>query len=103
MSKQLDLEQRLFTEFQPHFLRIENESHMHSSNRSSESHFKVVLVSERFDGMRQVARHQMVYKLLTKDLSNGIHALALHTYTPAEWNSLKQTFPVSPKCVGVGL
>ncbi|MCW9710785.1 BolA/IbaG family iron-sulfur metabolism protein [Avibacterium sp. 21-586] len=102
MAVQQILEQKISQKFAPHFLHIENESHMHSSGRGADSHFKVVLVSDEFNGVRKVARHQMLYKLLGEELKNGIHALALHTYTLDEWQALEQQFPKSPNCLGVG-
>ncbi|URL01962.1 BolA/IbaG family iron-sulfur metabolism protein [Avibacterium sp. 20-126] len=102
MSTQQILTQKIQQKFAPHFLHIENESHMHSSGRGADSHFKVVLVSDEFNGVRKVARHQMLYQLLAEELKQGIHALALHTYTLDEWHALEQQFPKSPNCLGVG-
>ncbi|MFD1806587.1 BolA family protein [Pasteurella oralis] len=102
MSKQQALIARLSQEFVPHFLHVENESHMHSSGRGTDSHFKVVLVSDHFDGLTKVARHRKVYQFLAEDLQNGIHALALHLYNKAEWQAQNETFPNSPNCLGVG-
>ena len=51
---------------QPQELQVEDESHMHS--RGKESHFKVVLVSAAFEGVRQVQRHQKVYAHLWEAL-----------------------------------
>ena len=56
MSKQQELLERIQAEFQPHFATVENESHMHSSGRGSDSHFKLVIVSDAFEGMRKVQR-----------------------------------------------
>ncbi|MEE6075561.1 BolA family protein [Avibacterium paragallinarum] len=102
MGVQQVLEQKISQKLAPHFLHIENESHMHSSGRGADSHFKVVLVSDAFNGVRKVARHQMLYQLLAEELKNGIHALALHTYTLDEWQALEQQFPKSPNCLGIG-
>ncbi|WP_410687398.1 BolA family protein [Avibacterium paragallinarum] len=102
MDTQQRLEEKISAKFAPHFLHIENESHMHSSGRGADSHFKVVLVSDAFNGVRKVARHQMLYQLLAEELKNGIHALALHTYTLEEWQKLGEQFPRSPNCLGVG-
>ena len=44
MSKQQELLERIQTEFQPHFATVENESHMHSSGRGADSHFKLVIM-----------------------------------------------------------
>lgn len=96
------LNNKIQEEFAPHFLQIENESHMHSSGKGANSHFRIVLVTDKFVGMRKVARHQLLYQLLAQELQNGIHALALHLYTPTEWLQLNQQAPLSPNCMGVG-
>lgn len=100
MSVQASIESVLTAGLQPQFLEVVNESHMHSVPANSETHFKVVLVTEMFEGKRSVARHQMVYKLLADQLAGPVHALALHTYTGGEWGSREQGAPVSPDCKG---
>ena len=47
---------------QPEHLEVLDESHMHS--RGTETHYKAVLVSERFAGLNSVKRHQLVYGTL---------------------------------------
>lgn len=74
---------------------------MHSVPPGSESHFKVILVSEQFSGLRQVPRHQKIYGVLADELAGEVHALALHTYTPQEWEAVEQP-PESPSCLGGG-
>ncbi len=103
MLIQQSIEKKLTETFNPTFLQIENESHMHSSGRGSESHFKVTLVTEAFNGKRGVARHQAIYQCLNAELEGGVHALALHTYTPEEWQAIGEQRPDSPRCAGVGL
>ena len=79
-------------------LEVVNESGNHNVPDGSESHFKVVLVSERFDGMRLVARHRLVNQTLAGELAGPVHALALHTYTAEEWRARYQDAPMSPPC-----
>lgn len=100
MSVQQDIERELSQHFSPAVLQVENESHQHSVPPNSETHFKVVLVSEQFDGQRQVARHQQVYRALSTQLEGPVHALALHTYTPGEWQARQSPAPASPDCLG---
>lgn len=100
MSVQSDIEQRLQTQFDPVFLDVANESHQHSVPPDSETHFRVVLVSERFEACRKVARHQQVYAALSEQLQGPVHALALHTYSPGEWEERRQQAPESPQCLG---
>ena len=93
---------RALTEaFEPLHLEVRNESHQHNVPPGSESHFKVVLVSEAFVGKRQVQRHQAVYGALAEQLRGPVHALALHTYSPEGWRDANQV-PGSPPCLGGG-
>ena len=99
MKIQTEIETKLQNSFTPLHLDVENESYMHSVPEGSESHFKVVLVSDAFSGKRKVARHQAVYGVLSEEMSGKIHALALHTYTPDEWAE-RDKAPDSPQCLG---
>ena len=48
-------------------------------------HFEAVIVSEAFEGLRPIARHQRVYAALGDRMKAEIHALSMKTLTPAEW------------------
>jgi len=93
------IRERLASAFEPQYLEVVNESHQHSVPPNSETHFKVVLVSDSFDGCRKVARHQQVYQTLAQELAGPVHALALHTYTLPEWEA-RGAAPASPDCLG---
>lgn len=99
MSVQARIEDKLRS-LEPVHLTVENESHMHNVPADSETHFKVTLVSERFDGLMPVKRHQRIYATLADELSGPVHALALHLYTPAEWQARGNARPDSPNCRG---
>lgn len=90
---------KLSANFQPVHLDVVNESYMHSVPPGSETHFKVVLASAAFAGKRQVQRHQAIYACLAEELQSGVHALALHTFSPEEWLASNQV-PESPQCLG---
>ncbi len=102
MSIEQNIQGKLIAQFEPTFLKIENESHLHSSGRGAESHFKVTLVSAQFEGKRSVERHQLIYSCLKDELEQGVHALALHTYTSQEWQAANGVIPQSTNCLGVG-
>lgn len=97
MSRQHRIEERLRQGFAPMFLEVLNESHNHSAG--TETHFKLVVVSDAFAGLRSVARHQKVYALMADEMAQGLHALALHLYTPEEWE-VTAAAPDSPACRG---
>jgi len=83
----------------PEHLEVINESHMHNVPDGSESHFKVIIVSDEFKDKMLVARHRMVNKVLEEELKGSIHALALHTMTMEEWFE-KGKAAESPPCEG---
>jgi len=99
MTIQNTIESKLASEFTPEFLEIENESHNHGGS-STTSHFRVVIVSNAFEGLRLIGRHRKINTLLAHELANEIHALALHTFTPKEWQAKAQTATQSPACAG---
>ena len=102
MSMQHQIEEKLQAQFAPLHLEVKNESHMHDVPEGSESHFRVVLVSERFSGKPLLQRHRAVNAVLNAELNGGIHALALHTMTPEEWFAKGGSTPASPPCLGGG-
>ena len=87
--------------FQPLHCELHNESHMHAGP-ATESHYKLVLVSEQFRGKSRVRRHQAVYATLQEELQSSgkgsVHALALHLFSPEEWQ--QERVPDSPLCAG---
>ncbi|MBW2941656.1 BolA family protein [Zhongshania aquimaris] len=91
---------KLAAALNPQYLEVVNESHMHSVPPNSETHFKLVIVASVFSAKRKVARQQSVYQLLAEELAGPVHALAMHTYSPEEWQSRAAPAPESPNCLG---
>ena len=83
----------------PQHLEVIDESHMHNVPDGSESHFKVVIVSDEFNDKMLVARHRLVNRALEQELKGQIHALALHAMTMEEWFE-KGKAAESPPCEG---
>jgi acid stress-induced BolA-like protein IbaG/YrbA len=50
-------------------------------------HYEAVVVSGEFLGKRSLQRHQLVYGALGMRVGREIHALAVKTYTPEEWQA----------------
>ena len=99
MTKAQQINQILSENLDPQVFNIEDESHQHAGP-DVETHFKVTLVSAQFEGMNRVARHRKIYGLLAIQLNSGVHALALHLYSPQEWQKQSEAVPASPKCRG---
>lgn len=94
------IEQTIGQALTPSYLDVVDESHMHNVPDGAQSHFKLTLVSSQFNGKRLIARHRQVNALLRDALAGPVHALALHTYTPEEWEKRGNQSVDSPACLG---
>lgn len=102
MSVEQIIKDKLNKTFSPLYLEVLNESHMHNVPANSETHFKVTLVSQEFEGKRLIQRHREVNGILAEELAGPVHALALHTYTGEDWDRKHGIAPDSPNCLGGG-
>ena len=100
MSVQESIETKLAEGLDPHHLEVVDESGNHNVPPGSESHFKVVVVADAFEGRRLLERHRMVNNMLANELAGPVHALALHTYTRDDWRLRFGDVPMSPPCLG---
>lgn len=100
MSRKERIKQLLAEQFQPLHLEVEDESHMHNVPEGAQSHFKVILVSDQFEGMTPVARQRKVNQLVAEEFATGMHAFSLFTWTPQQWFEKGGQAPDSPPCLG---
>lgn len=81
------IEARLREGFSPAELTLVDESHLHAGHagaRGGGGHYRVRLVSARFQGMPLLDRHRAVYQCLAEEMRGAVHALALTTLAPGE-------------------
>ncbi|MCF7984467.1 MAG: BolA/IbaG family iron-sulfur metabolism protein [Thiohalocapsa sp.] len=100
MSRKQRIEQAITDGLQPMHLEVIDESHMHNVPAGAESHFKLLVVSEQFADQKLIGRHRRVNALLREELDGGMHALAIHAWTPQEWFEKGGSAPQSPQCMG---
>ena len=70
-------------------VEVDDESHLHAGHagaRSGGGHFRATIVSTRFEGLSRVAAQRLVYDALGELMRGEIHALAMTTWTPAQWS-----------------
>ena len=103
------IREKLLEALQPVHLDILNESSGHGGYfPGKESHFKVVVVSSKFEkeeggkGIPLIKRHRMVNECLAKELEGAIHALSIVAKTPKQWEA-NPTVAKSPPCRGGGV
>lgn len=82
------IEATLTRAFAPLVLQIADDSHRHAGHDGArpggETHYSVLMVSDRFRGLSRVARHRLVTDVLADEFAGGMHALSLTLRTPEE-------------------
>ena len=89
--------------FTPLHLEVVNESGNHNVPAGSETHFKVVIVADAFEGRPLVQRHRAVHKAVATQLAGPVHALSVHAYSEGQWQAMLEAqaaSPQSPPCLG---
>ena len=71
----------------PTVLELTDESHLHAGHAGAASgggHYRLKIVSSRFEGQRLVMRHRLVYDSVHDMMHTEIHALAITALAPSE-------------------
>lgn len=76
---------------------------MHNVAKGSETHFKVIVVSDEFANKSQLKRHRAVHDVLKQELDNGLHALSIVAKSSEEWRQSSAVAPSPPCRGGAGL
>jgi BolA protein len=74
--------------FTPESLDVIDESHLHEGHSGhrpgGETHFRIYIVSDAFQGKSRIERHRMINTTLAAELAGSVHALAIKAQTPGE-------------------
>jgi BolA protein len=88
MTTQLIITNKLREAFVPESLEVQDESHLHEGHAGhrpgGETHFRVYIVSQAFQGKSRIERHRMINATLAGELAGSVHALAIHAKSPGE-------------------
>ncbi len=96
MTMEDQIRHKLKAHFKIHLLEVINESARHFPPEKTNTHFRVLIVSDDFKGLDTVKRHQKVYQTLKQELKGPVHAFSQQTFTPEEWKAATQV--PSPPC-----
>jgi len=78
-------------ELNAELVEVVDDSARHAGHRGSEGgagHFRVLVVSARFEGLSRVAAQRLVYQALAPLMVDDIHAVEMRTLTPEQWRQL---------------
>ncbi len=84
----VEIRTRLEAELSPLSLQVEDESHMHVGHEGAKGglgHFRVLVVSDKFQGQSPIKRHRLVYRAIGALMQTDTHAPAIEPFTPDEF------------------
>ena len=91
MSVAETIRTKLENAFSPQHIEVKDESHLHAGHAGAreggESHFRILLVTAAFEGLSRVSRQRAVNEVLKAELAGPVHALAMKTLTPEEFEA----------------
>lgn len=85
------IESTLENELDATHVEVLDDSAAHAGHPGAEGgggHFRVLVVSPRFEGLSQVAAQRLVYRALGDLMANDVHALEMRCLTPEAWERL---------------
>ena len=90
MNRKIKIEKILKDNFDPYFFLVKDVSEEHRGHgnfkENVESHFEIIIVSEKFENLNNVARHRIINNFLKEEYSSDLHSVTIKTYTPTEYN-----------------
>lgn len=99
-SRKERIEQSIQANLSPAYMEVIDESAKHNVPINAQSHFKVVVASPLFENKSLIERHRHINQLIQDEFNHGLHALAIHAYTPIEWERRQHQSSPSPQCRG---
>ena len=91
MKRKLKIDQLIMDHFKPYFFSVSDISEQHRGHQNFkeniESHFEIIIVSEKFDNRNKIERHRMVNKSLKEEFLLDLHSVTIKTYTIGEFKN----------------
>ena len=92
LKRKLKIEEIIKNYFKPHFFSVLDVSEQHRGHRNFkedvESHFEIIIVSEKFQNIKRIDRHRMVNRSLKEEFLNDLHSAIIKTYTIDEYKNI---------------
>lgn len=89
MSIRVKIEEKLAAAFQPQYLEVLNESHLHAGHQehfdgAGETHLRLRIIADAFTGMSRLERHRAINAVVAEELVDPVHAFAIEAAAPGE-------------------
>ena len=92
VKRKLKIEKIILKNYEPYFLSVLDVSEQHRGHQNFkedvESHFEIIIVSEKFKNIKRIDRHRMVNKNLKEEFLTDLHSAIIKTYTINEYKNI---------------
>ena len=89
MKRKTNIEILILKNYEPEFFSVVDVSEQHRGHQNFkedlESHFEIIIVSEKFKNLNRIERHRMVNRTLKEEFLSDLHSVVLKTYTLEEY------------------
>ena len=85
MKRKINIENLILKNYEPQFYSVLDVSEQHRGHQNFrenvESHFEIIIVSEKFHNKNKIDRHRMVNECLKEEFLSDLHSVVIKTYT----------------------
>ena len=90
LKRKINIENLILKNYEPEFFSVIDVSEQHRGHQNFkedvESHFEIIVVSEKFKNLNRIERHRMVNESLREEFLSDLHSVIIKTYTLEEYN-----------------
>ena len=92
MKRKLKIEKIISEIYEPYFYSVLDVSEQHRGHQNFrenvESHFEIIVVSDKFIDIKRIDRHRMVNDSLKYEFLSDLHSAIIKTYTVEEYKNI---------------
>ena len=91
LKRKINIENLILKNYEPEFFSVIDVSEQHRGHQNFkedvESHFEIIIVSEKFKNINRIDRHRMVNQSLREEFLSDLHSVIIKTYTIEEYKN----------------
>ena len=91
LKRKINIENLILKNYEPEFFSVLDVSEQHRGHQNFkenvESHFEIIIVSEKFKNLNRIKRHRMVNQTLKKEFLSDLHSVIIKTFTSEEYKN----------------
>ena len=89
LKRKINIQNIIQENYEPYFFSVSDVSEQHRGHKNFkenvESHFEIIIVSEKFKNLKRIDRHRMVNNSLKEEFLLDLHSVIIKAYTIDEY------------------